>query len=706
VHEAARYRRCSGLSPRQALELLAAACERHDPDRLGAVRVRVEPGPRVTLLVPTPELGAEAGRDRTEHAALGALVQGYADVTGEYPQPQPAPATPDTALSEGLVRLLLAGDSPSRAYHDPGEWLLVAAGVSAERARAIFESVRRDDTGEYGAAAEEADGRSVHLFHVRHDSGRRSSFLAPVRAGYFDDCAVLVAFPGDGGTLFLPPENAPGLPELRAFTRLLRRAPSVVGATLPYPEHAGAPLLAALFPRPPGVDGAGWVLMPLAGLRFRDRVQLEPPAAARAAVEVVDLRDSAAALDRLAAAIERARPRAGYRLALRRTRHAERPPDQELERLEAQRLALDLQVHAARALQPNQPRLYRFDQTQLGGLAEVLRGYPQRVVRDGEIRYTFQAAHGARRGRAVERAGVHYLYLDPERVGAALGPSPRVFWDALAERTTRFWLDPYWSRYYGGRNDGQVFVPHGLALFPPMHDWDDDGMDDHLRRLLGRSLPVGAGAPLPARPIYVFDGPPVPDGEIRVSVLDRDAFVPLRTRIGWVNANLELMRPDRRAADVIAALSDAHAREALVAEAERRTAALEREFGEAALRVSQRVSALLDDLMGVLTDEIDGLLGTAAASLVRIPALKARLAALAEAEGEMRALDEEVRSALGEGEHDVAALADRYRSLLEEALSQIAKAEATSRTIEGRIDAELRRLGATRHRLRRRLEER
>ena len=112
-----------------------------------------------------------------------------------------------------------------------------------------------------------------------------------------------------------------------------------------------------------------------------------------------------------------------------------------------------------------------------------------------------------------------------------------------------------------------------------------------------------ARSPLPDRPIYLFDTAEAPGVDALVTVLDRDGFVPLTERVGWLNRNLEWLEAVDAEAD-LAALGTA-ARRASLAERMAETAdAAESRLADTAASVERSVTDRLTRLLEHLTEEI------------------------------------------------------------------------------------------------------
>ncbi|MCC7368098.1 MAG: hypothetical protein IT306_06740 [Chloroflexi bacterium] len=744
------------LSPLTALQILAGAAvglraARLDPTPLLEVRVSIEVLGAIasaTLLAPVAEgRGAAPGRQQ----ATDALLRAYSERVGNIlPSPRGISTDDTCPLAEGLARLLLQpSDDP--VPPEPSECLLVAEGIDGERAAQILEDAAFDATSVRTLVAETrgdrwpspAGGRGgledagVFLFHIRDDRGRRSTFQGALAGEWFADCVQLACFDAGGGAkVFLPAALAPGRAELAAFREVVRALPLTSGAgpvtavgpaapmTTAAPPPAGArpdrdERLVAVYPG--GPDTARFAVAYLAGLQFRDRVDLEPRRRA-GAFEVVDLRSSPAIANRLRDVIERSGAGIGYRLELRPTDYAEPPEEGELARLDQEIFDLELRRAALRSITLQKPVLYRFSQQQLAGLADVLRAYPPRVLAEGHLQYAFQPAAGARGGEPVpgERSGLHYLLVDPSLTGA-MTEKLRFPEMPLGGPTMRFWLDPYWARYYldeqSERDDCLVFVPYGTALFPAMHDWNVGEMREYLRfavsrwfgptagPMTGQSIDPDADDSLPERAVYLFDGPADLHATIHVSVLDRDGFVPLQQRIGWINTNLEAMRPDPDVDDIIAEIADARTREAVVGTITARADAAEETFDRTVEAANAHVAARLRELLDALNKEMAGLIERAQRTTTDVVRLKNRLRDLDTTRLDMRRLDAEVTGMAQEAGAAADGLNAYYNAQLSKAQQAVLRADTVRVTANKEIAEAATRLKATREHLEKLLDE-
>lgn len=728
--EGGRYVVLENLSPATALQVLAGAAQSlraagQDTAPLLDVRVGIETlGSIATVELLIPAGGGRHQPPGVQQAAEAAL-RAYSERVGMVvPTAREAFAADTYALAEGAAQLLL--QPPGLALDpEPVECLLVVEGIDARRAARIFEDARFDATSvktlvAVAAADAGRTDRAVYLFHIKDDRGRRSTFQGALTGERFVDCTQLACFDAGGGAkVFLPAELAPGRDELTAFRELVRALPMAGG-----PSRGGQPAvnghrpdhderLVAVYPREPAEpwraagDTSHFGVAYLGALQFRDQLDMQPRRRA-GTFEVVDLRASETVAATLREVIERSGTGVGYRLELRTTEFVELPEEQEVARLDQEIYDLELRRAALRSLSPQKPFLFRFSQSQLAGLADVLRAYPPRVLQEGQLQYAFQPAAGSRGAETVrgERSGLHFLLVDPAQAGAMM-EKLRFPEFSLHGPTMRFWLDPYWARYYlDGRAPGDeclVFVPYGTALFPSMHDWDTGEMREYLQFAVQRwFVPVDPvdGAepadPLPERAVYIFDGQPDPNAVIHVTVLDRDGFCPLRQRIGWINTNLEAMRPDTEVKDVIGGLADARTREAVIGAITARASAAEETFDRTVVAANAHVAARLQELLDALTVEMAGLIERAQRTTTDVVRLKSRLQDLDTTRLDMRRLDAEVTGAAREAGTSADGLNAYYNAQLNKAQQAVRGADLARVSADTEIAAAVKRLQESR----------
>ena len=588
------WRHYEDLAPVEAMDLLLEAAQSFDPAVLGALRLKVDRGAfglGVTLMVP------EASATQPGEKSLdGLLAERYGALTARPPRREFS-AEGSLPLVTGIAALFPTdpgGDEASPPLDSAGEVLLLASNVAIGRAAEIFESLRFHATSVKVSAATHKNGR-MFLFHVKDDPQRRSSFRSAVAGEGFADCALLHAVQTEEGTAFLAPEPPLSLQVLNRFSALFRTAPALFGLA---PGKQGE-LLFALFPAfDDGTDQPRSLeLLSLAGLAFYRQIELAPRAARYATLDVAGLETSKESLLALRSAIGKAKPRVGYRLELREVRHTD-PVDAERMRLRERQAELEYQLAYLDSIAQPRPLLLRFSQNRLAALAELLRACSIEVIRQGAIQYGFHA-------HAEEPGGFHYLLLDPKDANWD-SFDPLTLWDEPAERQVRFWLDPFWARYYHGKgNECLVFVPEGTALFPPMHDWDDREMDYTMRRTVQRWFGTRAGVPeIPERPIYLFEGRTHPKARLGISILNGKNLQPLKTRLGWLNDNLALM-DEVGTEPFLQDLAGDLTRSALASELKRRAEGALGEFEETALHVGRAISGKVAELSGILDEELE-----------------------------------------------------------------------------------------------------
>jgi hypothetical protein len=302
-------------------------------------------------------------------------------------------------------------------------------------------------------------------------------------------------------------------------------------------------------------------------------------------------------MERLAQAIQQSEPFIGYKLELKPTRHIDKS---KIERLTEQKARLEYNLAYLQSISQPRPLLMRFTQEQLPALAAEIRSFPIHVILDGSIKYGFQATE-------QEPGGFHFLLIDPAET-ARLEVDPFPLWQDINSPHMRFRLDPFWASHYfdaEALNEAMVFVPEGCTIYPPLHSWEPRSMDRYLRETLGHWFQDRLkGITIPIRPIYLFDGEPVPASPITISVLDRGRMEPLNTRLGWLNDNLVI----RRAIDKEESLRELAHDIAWQEMAGKIKADLEKDrsnFEETALTAARHVANTTYEMTGIFTTEIN-----------------------------------------------------------------------------------------------------
>lgn len=585
------YIHLADLSAQEAWRLLAEAADLVPGKALAKVRCQIPEssfGLRVHLWVPVAE-----GK-QNEARLYDPLINNFMALGLGNPVAKPLPEK-QYALAQCLVWLLLNApgddDFPSDRVD---EWLVVARRLSPGRVTEIFENLTFHATSVRVAAAERTAGRA-YFYHVRDDQARRSSLQAAVAGGLLDEAAFLQGFRVEPFTVFLPPEANPSQNALEAFARLFRYAPQIFGITKLM--RTAGPLAALIGQAAKGGNRTRrqrMELLYLGRLTFHKQVDMAP-LPAMAEVEIHDLQDSFDALARLQTDVRNARPKVGYQLRLqalgfRGSYEVER------QRLHERMAELEYKLAYLDSMEQPRPTLLRFSAKQLPALADMLRSFPIRILQEGMLKYGFQSA-------SHQPGGWHYLFYEAKDA-VMQDLDPLVFWKDLDRPPMRFWLDPFWARYYHGRGpDTLVFVPEGKGLFPAMHDWEPATMDHYLRRSMAHWFGKNqAEMPMPEHPIYIFDQVAGSAEKIRISVLDVTRFEPLHTQIDWLNDNLLLVE-ELGLARVMGDLADTLRTQELASEVRQRARASLSHFENTAREAAESIARRMVSLTRVLGEE-------------------------------------------------------------------------------------------------------
>jgi len=592
---AEHYIHLPDLSPSEAWRLLAEAADAVPGAALAKIRCQIpESSFGLTVHLWIPMLQAEEGDVRR----YDPLVNNFMALGLGRAMAEPLPEK-NYALAQCLAWLLL--NAPAEADFPPDrvdEHLVVARHLEALRVKDIFEHLAFHATAVRVAAAERTSGRA-YFYHVRDDQARRSSLQATIAGDLLEGTAVLQGFRVEPFTVFLPPGANPSQNALEGFARLFRYAPQVFGISKLI-RNSGP--LAALIGQPASGETRErrqrMELLYLGRLTFHHQVEMGPlPAVSD--LQIHDLQDSGEALAKLQTDMRSARPKIGYRLALQPL-GVSASYEIERRRLHERMAELEYKLAYLDSLEQPRPTLLRFSPKQLPAMADLLRGFPVRVLQEGLIKYGFQST-------TKQGGGWHYLLYEA-RDAVMQDLDPLVFWEDLDEPPMRFWLDPFWARYYHGRGPSAlVFVPEGMGLFPAMHDWEPATMDHYLRRSM--SLWFGKGGrkvTLPDQPIYLFDQVPNSEEPIRVAVLDREAFEPLHTQLDWLNDNLLLVE-ELGLARVMSEMADTLRTQALASNVREQARGALTQFEVTAREASESMARRMASLTQILSEETERL---------------------------------------------------------------------------------------------------
>jgi len=614
------------LTPAQALQVLAQSAEETGGAALDTIRLRTFSsefyGTSVTLIA--PDFHAQRGAKKelqTQRDALDRIIDTYRTVTSREPR-RGEPDGEMLTVAHGAGWLISNSLARPAVTPQAGEYLLIARDADPARAATIVEDLHfHTIETRITVARTTAEQRVVHLFHLLDDHKRRSTFQSARAGELFADCVLLTGFADHGLTVFLPENSQPGRESLHYFCRLLRAAPGLFSRN---GRAVEAGLLAAIDAQPMAEtvtkDAHHYDLYYLGGLSFFSQIEFAPPIPEHIDIEVHDLATSASDLQTLRAAIAEAEPFIAYRLALRRGHYQEFKLN-EYERLSQQQLDIEYRLAYLSSIKAERPTLLRFTQQQLPALADVMRCFSMKFLQGEDLLYGFQA---------VERhhpAGLHYLLKSPHAVMDEMDPLP--LWGDLNKLAMHFWLDPLWSRYYGGRgNECWVFVPTGMTLFPPMHCWDATEMDAYLRDVLSQWFHGQHGvASIPEKAIYLFEPSPHAPDEIHISVLNRANFQPLHTQLGWFNDNLAIMN-ELSVDGFIQTLADDMAKRDIAARVGQAAQQMIATFEATAARTSQQVAEKTQELTTVITQELNRIIQKAQTTTEEIRDLNLRLAKL------------------------------------------------------------------------------
>ncbi len=505
------------------------------------------------------------------------------------------------SFERSLAWLLLeSGEYGKRSSPEEGHYLVVVSDIPEAEVAKIFGQLNWHPTQLKVAACTEAH-RTVYFFHVRHDENRLSSFADLVASGRLARTAILAPFNARGFTVFLPADQSPAASALKDFGALCHSVPGLFGLAVGGEIRKN---LMAIVPQPAerGSLSAADAFL-LHNLEFVHKTRVWPRGLRE--LEIHRLTDTDGAIAGLRQQIARLDPEPGYRLELRRLPRSH-SHEIELERIEEQRRILYERRDYLRSFVDPPWRLLRFTQRQLRTMAEVLCRFAIPDVKEGEVRYGFQAAHD--QTDPAQAAGIHYLLFDPSQAPLAT-PFLDLAWQESGEPRSSFWLDPYWDYTYRKGATSLVFVPEDYALFPVLNSWDEENDEENMDRYLAQSVRDWFEGDLrlqklPKRPIYLFDEHPDPDMDVKLVILDQDGFNFVKEKLGWISSNLALLQPIPDAEDLILEISNALSCRKLAEKAKAEAKRATQEFETAAKETREAVEETLAGLLDILTREI------------------------------------------------------------------------------------------------------
>lgn len=259
----------------------------------------------------------------------------------------------------------------------------------------------------------------------------------------------------------------------------------------------------------------------------------------------IDLKADEKTTDRLIRLMEQHAEDIGYRLELQPLPSYAESGD---ELADVQRQIEELEVRRAYLLGEEEAdwRLLRFPATGIGAMIDFLRRFPLHIADEHRIKYAFHAT-----GEDV--AGVHYLLYQLRDIGVE-PPYPEAYWQLEARTgTIAHRLDPLFAQFAASRQASSlVFTPRDMTVVPGFRSTISN-VDSYLRSGFGGLLglrdtfadpdaPERSDAEQAAekigRPIYVLGE--TLTGDVRLEILDGDAFQPIGRVVPFINDNLEL----------------------------------------------------------------------------------------------------------------------------------------------------------------------
>lgn len=264
-------------------------------------------------------------------------------------------------------------------------------------------------------------------------------------------------------------------------------------------------------------------------------------------IRLIDLKASEETTERLIRLMEQQAEDLGYRLELQPLPGYAESGD---ELADVQRQIEELEIRRAYLLGEEEAdwRLLRFPAKALGAMVDFLRRFPLHIADEHRIKYAFHST-----GQDV--SGVHYLLYQLRDIGVE-PPYPEAYWQLQAKSgTIAHRLDPLFAQFAASRQASSlVFTPRDMTVVPSFRSTISN-VDSYLRNGFGGLLGlqnVFADPDAPEsddgavedavdkirRPIYVLGE--TPKGDVRLEILDGDAFQPIGRVVPFINDNLEL----------------------------------------------------------------------------------------------------------------------------------------------------------------------
>lgn len=438
------------------------------------------------------------------------------------------------ALLPFLPNLVIASTSRTDSTNPnivSDEVMLWGVAITDKEAAAIDRRLRLHATSVRVARAD-AGAAGNYFFHIKDDKARLASFSSAAKAGDFDELICLDIYQSSEWKILLPHGLRIDYKITDAWVRLLLRYLSSIKRTIPEDGF-----LAAIAPSSREQEAVHNLLF-LCDLTFLPVEQIFGGFRAQEIV-LVPLADGQQALQSLGQQLRDPNLHAGHSLRLRRASHLSATlEDYEALKADVQFMKMELEEMEG-LLEAQSPRLLRFEQNQLTKMARLLASY-DRDSRE-RIRYTFFA------GDKALHKGVHYLYVPHDAVpdGGDL-----LFMETMEDRQKmEYWLDPLWRTQYAPLTSraSRVFVPYGMRLYPSLHSWNVNQIDQYLAMVLdnrGDFTRWNEQVGNRSERIYVFEAVESDTFQVRVSILDWHKFAPVNSPdiIGWINDNLSLIQ--------------------------------------------------------------------------------------------------------------------------------------------------------------------
>lgn len=654
-------------------------------------------------------------RNREISTAFKILSTSYLESTGYDPSVDDKPGV-GSPLNEAIIGLFwssLKTRADAIFPQDAKEFLLVSKEPIEPQAARQFEQLTFHPTKTRWLFSP-----PYRITQVLHDLDRVSTFPSLIAADCLPDIHLCVSNNSLAGKKFFLPFQIAISDQLLAYlSRLIENAPEWFGLPGQSAQRSGVLVLLGTTDRM--AQGMSATLIHFFESDLIDGSEIAPSPQNLINAQILNLTNSREAMQNLQTAIAESEPCVGYELALYNTKASEEI-EIERQRLEEKKQEIEWRLAEIEEMTQTRPILLRFTQAQLPALADVLRRLPEKLLgadpTKERMNHRPAVPNQPRRllqqdcllyGHQYNRehpSGLHFLCIPPQ-LASRVELYPLLAWEFEGEPAMRYWMDPSWARYYyeGKPDNCLIFTPYGQALFPPMHVWQPDDQSKYVRDLMSKWFHgVGGAQKLPEHPIYLFEKADKVEGGIYISVIDANAFVPLKTRLEWLNTNLTFLDEfDALKVGEFVPLLEKYLLHRIISEEVQASYALsQEEFAQAALRAAEEIAVQTNELTKAVTDRMQAILNESQTTIGQARELNQTVKSIKTAYAQMTHLVEQVEQMQQKVVEDEKSAQNRLADLMKKVDNVIRKANETRQTAENRLDQTLNNLRSRRRELR------